>query len=70
MSGSNNTIKKDKNQYHHLKKEDRIKIEVLVSQVDENGKRLYSNNDIAKYLGVHKSTIGRELKNRIKSKTN
>ena len=23
MSGSNNTIKKDKNQYHHLKKEDR-----------------------------------------------
>ena len=70
MSGSNNTIKKDKNQYHHLKKEDRIKIEVLVSQVDENGKRLYSNNDIAKYLGVHKSTIGRELKNRIKSKIN
>ena len=68
MSEANITTKKHKNQYHHLKKEDRIKIETLVSQVDENGKRLYSNNDIAKYLGVHKSTIGRELKNRIKSK--
>ena len=68
MSEENNTIKKDKKQYHHLKKEDRIKIETLISQVDDNGKRLYSNNDIAKYLGVHKSTIGRELKNRIKSK--
>ena len=70
MSGSNNTIKKGKNQYHHLKKEDRIKIETLISQVDENGKRLYSNTYIAKYLGVHKSTIGRELKNRVKSKIN
>ena len=68
MSEANNTLKKDKKQYHHLKKEDRIKIETLISQVDEHGKRLYSNNDIAKYLGVHKSTIGRELKNRIKSK--
>ena len=68
MSEANNTIKKEKKQYHHLKKEDRIKIETLVSQVDENGKRLYSNNYIAKYLGVNKSTIGRELKNRIKSK--
>ena len=68
MSEANNTIKKEKKQYHHLKKEDRIKIETLVSQVDENGKRLYSNNYIAKYLGVNKSTIGRELKNRVKSK--
>ena len=40
MSEANNTIKKEKKQYHHLKKEDRIKIETLVSQVDENGKSL------------------------------
>lgn len=70
MSGSNNTIKKNKKQYAHLTKEDRIKIETLVSQVDENGKRIYSNAYIARYIGVHKSTIGRELKNRIKSKIN
>ena len=70
MSDKNHTINKNKNQYHHLTKDDRIKIETLVSQVDENGKRLYSNKYIAKYLGVHKSTIGRELKNRIKSKIN
>ena len=68
MSEANNTTKTNKKQYHHLKKEDRIKIETLISQVDENGKRLYSNKYIAEYLGVHKSTIGRELKNRIKSK--
>lgn len=70
MSEANNTIKMKKKQYHHLKKEDRIKIETLISQVDENGKRLYSNGYIAKYLGVHKSTIGRELKYRIRSKIN
>ncbi len=70
MSGSNNTIKSKKKQYKHLTKEDRIKIETLISQVDEHGKRLYSNKYIAKYLGVDKSTIGRELKNRIKSKIN
>ena len=66
MSEENNTTKKVKKQYHHLKKVDRIKIETLVSQVDSNGKRIYSNKEIAKYVGVHKSTIGRELKNRIK----
>ena len=70
MSEENNTIKKDKKQYHHLTKDDRIKIETLVSQIDDNGKRLYSNTYIANYIGVHKSTIGRELKNRIKSKIN
>lgn len=68
MSVRNNTIKKAKKQYHHLTKDDRVKIETLISQLDENGKRLYSNKYIAKYLGVDKSTIGRELKNRIKSK--
>lgn len=31
-------------------------------------KKFFSNSYIANYLGVHKSTISRELKNRIKSK--
>ena len=39
----------------------------MINEKDKNGKRLYSNTDIAKKLGVHKSTIFRELK-RIKSK--
>ena len=68
MSEINNTTKKNRNQYRHLKKEDRIKIETLVSQLDDNGKRLYSNKYIAEYLGVHKSTIGRELKKRLNLK--
>ena len=68
MSVKDNNTKSKKNQYHHLKKEDRVKIEFMVSQKDEKGKRLYSNSKIADELGVHKSTIGRELKNRIKSK--
>ena len=67
MSKKDNIVKTDKNQYHHLKKEDRIKIEFMINEKDENGKRLYSNTDIAKKIGVHKSTISRELK-RIKSK--
>ena len=41
MSDKNNTLKTKKKQYKHLKNDDRIKIETLVSQVDENGKRLY-----------------------------
>lgn len=68
MSESNNTTINKKNQYHHLKEKDRIIIETFVSQLDENGKRIYSNKYIADHLGVNKSTIGRELKNRIKSK--
>lgn len=68
MSEENNTIKKNKKQYHHLTKDDRVKIETLASQIDSNGKRMFSNTYIANLLGVHKSTIGRELKNRIKSK--
>lgn len=39
----------------------------MINEKDEDGKRLYSNTDIAKKIGVHKSTISRELK-RIKSK--
>ena len=49
----------NKNQYHRLTKEDRVKIETLSSTKDENGKRKYSNQYIAKELGVHKSTIGK-----------
>lgn len=68
MSEANNTTKKNKKQYHHLNREKRIKIETLVSIKDENGKRVYSNSDIARIIGVNRSTVGRELKNRIKSK--
>lgn len=68
MSNENNTTKKKKNQYHHLKEGDRAKIQSLIEQKDKNGKRLFNNTYIANYLGVHKSTISRELKNRIKSK--
>lgn len=72
MSKTNNTTKKIKNQakYHHLTKEDRIKIELLSTIYDENNKRVYNNNYIAMILNVHKSTISRELKKRIKSKIN
>lgn len=64
MSKTNITSKIKKNQYHHLKESDRNKIQALVSQKDKNGKRLFSNSYIANYLGVHRSTISRELKNR------
>ena len=69
MSETNNTIKSKKNQYHHLTKDDRAKIQSLIEQKDGNGKRLFSNSYVAKYIGVHKSTITRELR-RIKSKIN
>lgn len=70
MSKKNTTISKDENQakYHHLTKKDRIKIESLINQRDENGKRLFNNTYIANYLGVHKSTISRELRKRRKEK--
>ena len=68
MSLKNNTTKNNKNQYHHLTKDDRAKIQSLVEQKDSNGKRLFNNTYIANYLGVHKSTISRELRKRIKSK--
>lgn len=69
MSETNNTIKIKKNQYHHLTKDDRSKIQSLIEQKDETGKRIFSNSYIADYIGVNKSTISRELK-RIKSKIN
>ena len=68
MSKNNNTTNMVKKQYRHLKKEDRIKIESLINQKNENGKRLFSNTYIAEYLGVHKSTISRELRKRRKEK--
>lgn len=67
MSKSNNKTKSKKNQYKHLTIDDRAKIQTLIEQLDDNGKRIYSNTYIANYLGVHKSTITRELR-RIKSK--
>ena len=51
MSRVNNTTKLKENQYHYLTK-------------DENGKRLFNNTYIAKYIGVNKSTISRELNKR------
>jgi len=64
MSEINNTLKKKKNQYHHLTQDDRNKIEALVNQKDEKGKRIFNNTYIANYLGVNKSTISRELRKR------
>lgn len=69
MSTTNITTKSNKNQYHHLTEKDRVKIQSLVDQLDDDGKRLFNNTYIAKYIGVNKSTISRELK-RIKSKIN
>ena len=68
MSKKNNTLKVKENQYHHLTESDRAKIQSLIEQKDENGKRLFNNTYIANYLGVNKSTISRELRYRIKSK--
>ena len=70
MSDTNNTTKLEKKQYHHLTKEQRVQIEILLNQKDKNGKRLFSNSYIANAIGVNKSTISRELRNRIKSKIN
>ena len=64
MSRVNNTTKPKQNQYHHLTKDDRAKIQSLIEQKDENGKRLFSNTYIANYIGVNKSTISRELNKR------
>lgn len=68
MSETNNTTKTNKKQYHHLTKEKRAQIEILLNSKDENGKCMFNNSYIAKAVGVHKSTISRELKKRIKSK--
>ncbi len=43
MSETNNTLKRKKNQYHHLKEGYRSKIQSLIEQKDKNGKRLFSN---------------------------
>ncbi len=64
MSRKDNTTNCKENQYHHLTQDDRAKIQSLIEQKDNNGKRLFNNSYIANYLGVHKSTISRELKKR------
>ena len=66
MHTTNNTIKKTKNQYHHLTYKDRCAIQTLANQKDENGKRLFNNSYIANYLVVNRSTISRELNKRKK----
>ena len=48
MSKENYKEKNIKNQYHHLNRDQRAQIEILVNEIDENGKRIYSNADIAK----------------------
>ena len=68
ISTKNNKPKSKKNQYHHLNRDQRTQIEILINEIDENGKKKYSNADIANKLGVHRTTIWRELKSRIKSK--
>ena len=64
MSDTNNTLKAKENQYHHLTEKDRATIQALIEQKDINGKRLFNNTYIANYIGVHRSTVSRELKNR------
>lgn len=64
MSETNNTLNFKENQYHHLTMKDRSTIQALIEQKDENGKRLFNNTYIANYLGVHRSTISRELNKR------
>lgn len=68
MSKENYKGKNIKNQYHHLNRDQRAQIEILINEKDEHGKRKYSNADIAAKLGVHRSTIWREITKRIKSK--
>ncbi len=68
MSKENYKEKNKKNQYHHLNRDQRAQIEILINEKDKNGKRIYSNTDIAAKLGVNRTTIWRELKYRIKSK--
>ena len=68
MSQINNTLKKEKKQYHHLTKDDRLKIEILLNQKDSKGNRLFNNTYIAQALEVNKSTISRELRKRRKEK--
>ena len=68
MSENNNTTNIKEKQYRHLRKDDRIKIESLINQKDENGKRIFNNTYIANYLGVDKSTISRELNKRRREK--
>ena len=59
MSKSNNTLKRKKNHYYHLKESDHFKIQALFSQKNKNGQKLFNNSYIANYLGFHRSTISR-----------
>ena len=67
MSELDNTTKIQKKQYKDLTKEQRSQIEILLNTKDKEEKRIFNNTYIAKAIGVDKSTISRELKNRIMS---
>ncbi len=43
MSDKNNTTNTVKKQYHHLNKDDRVKIESLINQKNKDGKRSFNN---------------------------
>lgn len=70
MSKENYNGKNVKNQYHHLNRDQRVQIEILINEKDENGKRKYFNADIAAKLKVYRTTIWQEINKRIKSKIN
>lgn len=70
MSKENYKEKNVKNQYHHLIRVQRAQIEILINEKDKYGKRKYSNDDIAAKLGIHRTTVWREITKRIKSKIN
>lgn len=50
MSKENYKEKNKKNQYHHLNRDQRAQIEILINEKDKNGKRIYSNTNIAAKL--------------------
>lgn len=60
MCQENYNTERKKNK--HLTYGERIKIEVLSKERKENGDLKYTITDIANIIGVHKSTISREIK--------
>ena len=65
MSETNNTTKTNRKLYHHLAYKDRCTIQTLANQYDKDGKRMFNNSYITRYLKVDRSTISRDLRNRI-----
>jgi len=67
MTNANCNAKTKKKQYHHLSKNQRVQIQTLID-LNESSNEKYTITEIAKIIGVHKSTVSRELRKRIKSK--